>query len=120
MRLEVAEMAVDVQGMIDAERGDAFWQYAAETWHGLYAPYVPWDTGALYRQVEISPAEIWHTVSYAERMYEGGYDFRKDVHPLATGRWDEAAKAARLPLLVAAMQEYVDAGRLNIGRSNDS
>lgn len=115
MRLEVEMVNIDVQGMIDAVRDDEFWRFAAQTWHALYAPYVPWDTGALYRQVEILPGEVRHRVSYAKKVYEGGFNFRKDVHPLATGRWDEAAKETRLPMLVAAMQQYVDAGRLKIG-----
>lgn len=120
MHLEVAEVNIDVQGILTAVRGDDFWQFAAETWHGLYAPYVSYDTGALYRHVEIAPGEIWHQVSYAKKVYEGDFNFRKDVHPLATGRWDEAAQPTRLPMLVQAMQGYVDSGRLKIGQSDDS
>lgn len=115
MRLEISEMHIDVQAHLDAVRGDAFWQYAAEMWYGLYMPYVPYDTGALCLNVEISPGEIRHTVSYAQQVYEGDFDFHKDVHPLATGRWDEAAAQARMPQLVGALQAYVDDGRLEIG-----
>ena len=114
MRLEISDAHIDVQAYLDAVRSDAFWQFAAEAWYGLYAPYVPYDTGALCLNVEISPGEIRHTASYAQQVYEGDFDFRKDVHPLATGRWDEAAQT-RLPQLVNTLQAYVDDGRLEIG-----
>ena len=116
MRLELAAVDIDVQAHIDAVRADAFWQFAAETWYELYAPFVPYDTGALCETVEISPGEIHHTMGYAQQVYEGDFQFRKDVHPLATGYWDAAAAQTRLPLLENALQAYVDAGRLNIGK----
>lgn len=112
MRLELAEMHVDVQAYVNAVRADDLWQYAAEEWYKLYAPYVPYDTGALCENVVITPGEIWHTAEYAPLVYAGGFDFRRDVHPLATGRWDEAAAQMRLSQLADALQAYVDAGGL--------
>lgn len=120
VQLEMTDVQVDVQAHLSAVRGGEFWQFAAERWHEAYAPYVPWDTGALYGNVEIAPGEIVHTAPYAQAVYEGDFDFRKDVHPFATGRWDLAAAETRLPLVVAAMQAYVDEGRLRIGESDDS
>lgn len=115
MRLEVGSVSVDVQAHLDAVRGDEFWRFAAQRWHELYAPFVPWDTGALYENVAIEPGAVRHLVSYAEKVYEGDFNFRKDVHPFATGKWDQAAAGTMLPQLIADMQAYVDEGRLKIG-----
>lgn len=119
MRLIPADIDIDVQAHIDAVRGDEFWLFAAQEWHGLYAPYVPYDTGALCENVAFGPGHIDHVMPYAREVYEGHHRFRTDVHPLATRMWDHAAAETRLPQLVAAMQAYVDAGRLNIGESDD-
>lgn len=120
MRLEVTGVHVDVQAHLDAVHSDDFWRFAAQKWHELYAPYVPWDTGALYTQVAVEPGAIRHLVSYAEKVYEGDFNFRRDVHPFATGHWDQAAAPVQLPHLIDAMQAYVDEGRLRIGESDDS
>lgn len=119
MHLKVGDVHVDVQAHLDAVRSDEFWQFAAQTWYELYAPYVPWNTGALYTKVIVEPGVIRHLVSYAQKVYEGDFNYRKDVHPFASRMWDQAAVPVQLPNLIAAMQAYVDEGRLKIGESDD-
>ena len=120
MRLEVAGVDIDIERYVSDVRSDDFWLFAAQNWHDIYAPWVPWRTGALYTQAEFSPGEIAHTVPYAQRVYDGDFNFRRDVHPYATGHWDMAAAETQLPVLVAAMQQYVDEGRLGIGQRVDA
>lgn len=38
----------------------------------------------------------------------------KSNHPLASTHWDEAAEPTQKPKLIAAIQEYIDSGRLNL------
>lgn len=117
MHLEVANAHIDLQAWTDAVRSDDMWLFAAQQWHALYGPWVPFDTGALYQVVEFEPGQINHLVSYAQKVYEGDYNYQKDVHPFATRYWDLAAAETQLPLLVAALQGYVDEGRLKVDGS---
>lgn len=96
------------------ENDSHFWLFAAAEWHKLYQPYVPFQTGTLAHQVTIAPGEITHNAPYAAKCYNGKFNFRKDKHPLATSHWDEAAEATQMPKLTAAMQKYIDSGRLKI------
>ena len=112
MRLEVSEIKIDIDGHVSRVRSNAFWTYAAQSWHRLYFPYVPMDTGMLAQQVTITPGQIEHTVPYAHYIYDGHFRFRKDQHPLATREWDKAAEPTQKPKLIQEMQTYVDSGRL--------
>lgn len=73
IRLSVGDVNINVRGITDAAENDpAFWTYAATEWHKLYEPWVPaTDAMLLYKQVQIRPKEIEHTVPYARYQYEG-------------------------------------------------
>ena len=120
MRLEVTNIDIDLQAWRDAVHSDDMWLFAAQQWYDLYAPWVPYRTGALYQVVEFYPGQINHMVSYAQKVYEGDFNYRQDVHPFATRYWDLAAAETQLPLLIAALQGYVDEGRLKVGGPVDS
>ena len=51
------------------ENNDPFWTFAASTWHRLYAPYVPFESGELRDSVTIEPNKITHNAVYAHYMY---------------------------------------------------
>lgn len=61
-------------------------------------PYVPMDTGTLYKSAILetkigSGVVVWKT-PYARAMYYGTtLNFRKDKHPNAQAQWFEASKA---------------------------
>lgn len=114
--ITVANVSIDVHGIPQkAENDPAFWTFAATEWHKLYDPYVPMQTGLLKSSVLIRPKEIEHVVPYARRIYYGdGFHFRKDMHPKASARWDQAATPTQLPKLKVALQNYVDSGRLKL------
>ena len=113
MRL-TAEVRIDEQGILEKLRSDGLWLHAAQTWHRLYAPYVPRDTGRLYEDVRISPGQIEHLAPYAAYVYGGSFPANSGG---AAGRaWDRAAEPTQKPKLVAAMQAYVDAGGLKLGK----
>ena len=113
MRLR-AEVRIDAQEHVQKLRSDGLWLHAAQTWHRLYAPYVPRDTGRLYQDVRILPGQIEHLAPYAAYVYGGG--FSSDSGGAASRAWDRAAEPAQKPKLVAAMQTYVDAGGLKLGK----
>lgn len=88
--------------------------FGATTWHRLYTPFVPMgDTGQLANNVTFTPtdtgAEIEHNVIYGRRQYDGaGFNFRRDKHPLASFKWDQAAKAAgKVEALAQSIQNYI-------------
>ena len=113
MRL-TAEMRIDEQGIAEKLRSDGLWLHAAQTWHRLYEPYVPRDTGRLYGDVRISPGQIEHLAPYAAYVYGGS--FSAGSGGAASRAWDRAAEPTQKPKLVAAMQAYVDAGGLKLGK----
>jgi hypothetical protein len=87
---------------------DELGTFAAATWHRLYTPYVPMDSGMLAQDVRISPWEIVHNVPYAGRQYRGiTHDFRRNKHPLASAQWDQAAMPAKLGTLNRTLTEYL-------------
>lgn len=113
MRL-TAEVRIDEQAIAEKLRSDGLWLHAAQTWHRLYEPYVPRDTGRLYGDVRISPGQIEHLAPYAAYVYGGS--FSAGSGGAASRAWDRAAEPTQKPKLVAAMQAYVDAGGLKLGK----
>ena len=113
MRL-TAEVRIDAQGLVQKLRSDELWLHAAQQWHRLYAPYVPRDTGRLYEDVLFSPGQIEHRAPYAAHVYGGS--FPASSGGAASRAWDRAAEPTQKPKLVAAMQAYVDAGGLKLGK----
>ena len=115
-------MNVEVVSNVDTERltrnvegNKAFWTFSANEWHRLIESYTPMRTGNLYRNVTISPGEIKYNAPYSVRVYYGDHmRFRKDLHPKATARWDEAARPEQEDKLIASMQGYIDSGRLDL------
>ena len=87
--------------------------FAAATWHKLYTPFVPMDTGNLASNVSYSTeggmGTITHAGPYAAYQYYGsGFNFRRDKHPLASAHWDQAARAAgKADALAKALQGYI-------------
>lgn len=76
-------------GRLDTNRYKLF---ALNEFYRLYFDYVPADTMALAREVDISRKGIHHEVLYADKVYRGvGMNFKKDLHPLATKEWDKIA-----------------------------
>ena len=140
---ELQSANINARGMADKlENDSAFWTFAASEWHRLYAPYVPFESGALRDSVTIEPKTITHNAPYAHYQYTGdvygpnypitqngvrvGYysppnrpksrtgERLKYKNPLASAKWDEAAAPTQLPKLVSSLQAYIDSGRLKI------
>lgn len=113
---EVNNTGIEVTTNIDIPRvlkkidNDAFWTYAAGTWHKLYRHYVPCDTGQLYNNVIIRPKEIEHCADHATKVYVNNRNYRIDKHIFATSQWDKHAAPSQGQKLVSAMQKYVDRG----------
>ena len=134
---------INARGMADKlENDSAFWTYAASEWHRLYAPYVPFESGALRDSVTIAPKTITHNAPYAHYQYTGdvygpnypitqngvrvGYysppnrpkhptgKRLKYKNPKAAAKWDEVAAGTQLPKLVSSLQAYIDSGRLKL------
>ena len=107
---------IDKQKLVDRVMNDrGLWTYAASEWHRLYEPYVPMDTGVLKDTVRIRPKEVEHTVPYAQYIYYGEkLNFRRDMHPKASAKWDLAARATQEPKLYSSLQQYIDSGRLKL------
>ncbi len=92
----------------------AFWKFAHNEWNKLIFPYVPFNTGTLAESVDISAEAITYKTPYASAVYTQNRNFRKDLHPLASSKWDKAAEPTEKPKLIAALQAYVDSGRLKL------
>lgn len=89
-----------------------FWTIAHLEWWRLITPYTPFQTGNLAEDVTITAEAIKYNSPYANRMYKGdNFNFRKDKHPLASARWDRAAKPSQLPCLARTLNNYIKSGR---------
>jgi len=96
--------------------------FLATTWHRLYTPFVPMDTGFLAIDgvsvfADGSRGIIEHAGPYARRQYHGTHhNFSQDKHQLASARWDEAAKSAgKADDLVRDMKAYVKSKNRGLG-----
>lgn len=97
------------------ENNDAFWTFAANEWHRLISPWTPFRTGNLMRNVTITPKTIKYNAPYAWDVYHAEHvQFRKVIHPLATAKWDEAAKPTQESKLNSALQKVIDNGLLGL------
>ena len=128
------------QAIKNAVQSDKLWHYAAVQWHRLYKKYVPAKNHVLNAKVTFAPGEITHNTPYAHYQYMGkvyGPNFPimqgpktvgffsptnrpkkptgktlKYTNPLASAKWDEAAKPTELPKLVRELQNFIDKGGL--------
>ena len=134
---------INARGMADKlENDSAFWTFAASEWHRLYAPYVPFESGALRDSVTIAPKTITHNAPYAHYQYTGdvyGPNYpitqngvrvgffsppNRPKHPTgkrlkykspkAAAKWDQGAAPTQTPKLVSSLQAYIDSGRLKL------
>ena len=81
--------------------------YAAKDLYKLYYPFIPMCTGRLAKNVTIRAGEIVHRMRYARFVYFSNRKFKKTFHPLASSRWDIAARPTRWKKLIAAVQKYL-------------
>lgn len=71
-------------------------------------PYVPYDQGPLSKNYVVTKDDIVYKMPYAHRQFNGdGFNFSKDMHPLATAHWDKAMMAARKDRLTKAVEDYI-------------
>lgn len=92
-----------------------FWTLAHMEWWRLYKDYVPFQSGNLMRNVTVSETGIKHNEPYAHRQYEGdNFNFYRGEqgHPLASARWDKAAKPTQFPKLIRTLNGYIKSGRI--------
>lgn len=113
--VDVAEININIPRRLKQVEGEKMGNYAAASWHRLYSPYTPFDTGALQDTVRITPWQIEHTVPYALPMYHGNFNFKRTYHPKASRMWDKAAAPTEAPKLHDELQAFVDRGGLNLG-----
>ena len=87
---------IDISGHLAALRSDALWRAAAEAWHRIYYPYIPYDTGRLADEVRVEPKRVEHTAPYAAAVYNGRGAGSGCGHALASAHWDRRADPAQL------------------------
>ena len=122
---------------------DRFWKFATNEWWRLISVYTPKETGNLINNVAMRPKEIEYVSPYAHYLYEGkvmgpnfpvtengsvvGFFSSEDKkrytgkeikfhnkNQLSSKEWDKAAMPVQEPKLIQALQDYVDAGGLNL------
>lgn len=102
---------VDISAPERIMKSETLWKFAAQRWHVHYFEYVPMDTGNLAKLVRYSGENgcgtITHIMPYAHYQYYGNFNWSKDKHPLACGRWDQAAAASKLPVITREIQAMI-------------
>lgn len=112
--IDMASIQERLEGVID----DDVRQFAHMELGRLSDPYVPAQQGILAKSTEATPEHLRYHMVYAHRQYvgmtEGGegkpprpFDYRKDVHPLATSEWDQAMMKDRDQILIREIRGYI-------------
>ena len=97
----------------DATGGDTTLLFMANEAQRLMDPYVPaTQAQVLADNVEVGVkngvGQVHYKVPYARYQFYGqGFNWSKEVHPKATGRWDLAMKSERGADLVKAVQNFI-------------
>lgn len=87
---------------------DKVGKFLAETCERYMNPYVPMDTGMLAQNTLIEPFKVTYNQPYAHRQYTGdGFHFSRDMHPLATSRWDREMQAARKKDIAKETSDFI-------------
>lgn len=74
-------------------------------------PYVPYNTGALSRNVTIAQGKVKYNQPYARRQYYGDEIVHNpEYHPLATAYWDRAMLRDHGDEFYAEVKETVKRG----------
>lgn len=111
--LEVSS-TIDIPKHLAKLESPEFRKFTHTEWNRLIFPFVPFNTGALAESVIITAESIEYRMPYATAVYMSNRNFRKDLHPLASSKWDKAAEPTEKPKLIEALQKYVDSGRLKL------
>lgn len=78
-------------------------------------PYVPYDTGALSQNIEVTAEGVRYTEDYAYKQYHGEeFRHKTEHHPLATAYWDKVAMQTEKERLAQTVKEII-VRRLNNG-----
>lgn len=78
-------------------------------------PYVPYDTGALSKNIEVSAEGVRYTEEYASKQYYGEeFNHKTEHHPLATAYWDKVAMQTEKEVLAQRVHDII-VRRLNNG-----
>ena len=84
-------------------------KFMAMEFYRKMVPYVPMDTGTLYRDVDINEFEVYYKQHYAERVYKGTHlNFSKEKHPNATSYWDKAMLKAHKQEIVRSVTKFIE------------
>ena len=79
-----------------------------DTWYRYMFPYIPFVTGMLAEDVDISSDGIYFKTIYAHRQYEGtGFNFTRDFHPKAGAHWGQVAADLHGDAIVKEFKNYV-------------
>lgn len=82
--------------------------FLAETCAKEMNPYVPMDTGMLSQNYITEPFKVTYTSVYAHRQFNGdGFNFSKEMHPLATSHWDKAMVSAKKTKIAKEVTDYI-------------
>lgn len=84
--------------------------FMAETCARYMNPYVPMITGALSQTYDCKPWEVHYTMPYAHRQFVGKHQHSKEMHPLATSRWDKATENAKSVQIAKEVTAYIKRG----------
>lgn len=80
----------EFQNLLHEAFNDEFTTQCAAVLAEMCDPYVPYRTGALAENITVDARGVTYNQPYAEKVYNGvGIVFRKEMHPLATAKWDE-------------------------------
>ena len=82
--------------------------FAYQTWYRYMFDYIPYRTGALASTYHINNNGIHFTVPYAAYQYFGdGFNFSKEMHPLAQAHWGQAALDYHGAAIADEIKEFI-------------
>lgn len=82
--------------------------FMAQTCAKYMDKFIPMDTGMLAQNYVVEPYQVTYTQPYALRCFMGeSMNFRKDKHPNATARWDQATSKVHGNDIANEVTQYI-------------
>lgn len=98
---------INIPAHISKLNNGNFWQASTVEFWRIISPFTPMQTGALMRNVKITPKRVRYLVPYAKQNYFKNLNPRKDKHPLATRMWDKVAMKTQKHKLINFMHIFI-------------
>ena len=107
VELDVSGLNDAVDQLIESVQDDETLLEIHQLLADMADPYVPYKTGALATNIEVTPQGVVYKQRYAEDVYDEKVPHNPAHHPLATDHWGEAMLRDRGEEFAAGVEDII-------------